>query len=100
MYALTPLTLIHLVSRGFNQREYFQRWERTLRNVSRSGQGAVYLVARSIGRRSERHHAIYSNVCVTIIRIRLLLITTTTPTGSARVKSLFGDQGAACLFAL
>lgn len=91
MYALTPLTFIHLVSRGFNQREYFQRWsERFAMYRAPAKASCLWLHAVSVGEvnaitpllKSLREH--YPDTP--------LLITTTTPTGSARVKSLFGDQ--------
>lgn len=91
MYALTPLTLIHLVSRGFNQREYFQRWsERFAMYRLPAKAPCIWLHAVSVGEVN----------AITPLMQRLrerypdtpLLITTTTPTGSARVKSLFSDQ--------
>ena len=91
MYALTPLTFIHLVSRGFNQREYFHRWsERFAMYRAPAEASCLWLHAVSVGEvnaitpllKSLREH--YPDTP--------LLITTTTPTGSARVKSLFGDQ--------
>ena len=91
MYALTPLTLIHLVSRGFNQREYFQRWsERFAMYRAPAKAPCLWLHAVSVGE--------VNAITPLLKRLREhypdtpLLITTTTPTGSARVKSLFGDQ--------
>lgn len=91
MYALTPLTLIHLVSRGFNQREYFQRWsERFAMYRAPAKVPCIWLHAVSVGE--------VNAITPLLKRLRddypdtPLLITTTTPTGSARVKSLFGDQ--------
>jgi len=91
MYALTPLTFIHLVSRGFSQREYFKRWsERFAMYRAPASAPCLWLHAVSVGEvnaitpllQSLREH--YPDTP--------LLITTTTPTGSARVKALFGDQ--------
>ncbi len=91
MYALTPLTLIHLVSRGFNQREYFQRWsERFAMYRVPAKAPCLWLHAVSVGE--------VNAITPLLKRLREhypdtpLLITTTTPTGSARVKSLFGNQ--------
>jgi len=91
MYALTPLTLIHLVSRGFNQREYFQRWSERFAMYRVPAQApCLWLHAVSVGE--------VNAITPLLQRLRErfpdtpLLITTTTPTGSARVKSLFGDQ--------
>lgn len=91
MYALTPLTLVHLVSRGFNQREYFQRWsERFAMYRAPAKTPCIWLHAVSVGE--------VNAITPLLKRLREhypdtpLLITTTTPTGSARVKSLFGNQ--------
>lgn len=91
MYALTPLTLIHLVSRGFNQREYFKRWsERFAMYRAPAERPCLWLHAVSVGE--------VNAITPLLKRLREqypdtpLLITTTTPTGSARVKSLFGSQ--------
>lgn len=91
MYALTPLTLIHLVSRGFNQREYFQRWsERFAMYRAPAMTPCIWLHAVSVGE--------VNAITPLLKRLREdypdtpLLITTTTPTGSARVKALFGNQ--------
>ncbi len=91
MYALTPLTLIHLVSRGFNQREYFQRWSERFAMYRLPAEApCLWLHAVSVGE--------VNAITPLLKRLREhypdtpLLITTTTPTGSARVKSLFGDQ--------
>ncbi len=91
MYALTPLTLIHLISRGFNQRDYFQRWsERFAMYRVPAKAPCLWLHAVSVGEVNaitpllQRLREHYPDVP--------LLITTTTPTGSARVKSLFGNQ--------
>ncbi|MEO8002657.1 MAG: lipid IV(A) 3-deoxy-D-manno-octulosonic acid transferase [Arenimonas sp.] len=91
MYALTPLTLIHLVSRGFNQREYFKRWsERFAMYRAPAMAPCIWLHAVSVGE--------VNAITPLLQSLRRdypgtpLLITTTTPTGSARVKALFGDQ--------
>lgn len=91
MYALTPLTLIHLVSRGFNQREYFQRWsERFAMYRVPAKVPCIWLHAVSVGE--------VNAITPLLKRLREdypdtpLLITTTTPTGSARVKALFGNE--------
>jgi len=91
MYALTPLTLIHLVSRGFNQREYFKRWSERFAMYRAPAQApCLWLHAVSVGE--------VNAITPLLKRLREhypdtpLLITTTTPTGSARVKSLFANQ--------
>ena len=91
MYALTPLTFFHLVSRGFNQREYFKRWsERFAMYRAPAKPHCLWLHAVSVGEVNAITPLLQS------LRERFpdtpLLITTTTPTGSARVKALFGEQ--------
>lgn len=90
MYLFAPLTLYHLVWRGFHQREYFRRWgERFGRYATPPRHGAIWIHAVSVG---EVNAAIE---LVAALRARYpqraLLITTTTPTGSARVRALWPD---------
>lgn len=91
MYVLTPLTLIHLVFRGVNQRDYFRRWsERFAMYREPAKAPCLWLHAVSVGEVNalapllKRLWARYPDAD--------LLITTTTPTGSARVQSLFGAK--------
>lgn len=91
MYALTPLTLIHLVTRGLKQRDYFNRWSERFAMYRKPAQApCLWLHAVSVGEVNaitpllKSLRARYSDTA--------LLITTTTPTGSARVQALFGDS--------
>jgi 3-deoxy-D-manno-octulosonic-acid transferase len=91
MYLLSPLTLLHLVMRGMRQRVYFQRWgERFAMYRTPSLSQCVWLHAVSVGEVNA------SAVLIKRLQVRYpdlpLLLTTTTPTGSQRVKSLFGDE--------
>ena len=88
---LLPTTLYHLVWRGMRQREYLQRWdERFAFYASAAGSGALWLHAVSVGE---------VNAAAPLVRAlrqahpgRPLLLTTVTPTGSARAAALFGDD--------
>jgi 3-deoxy-D-manno-octulosonic-acid transferase len=88
---LLPTTLYHLVWRGMRQREYLQRWdERFAFYASATGAGALWLHAVSVGE---------VNAAAPLVRAlrqahpgRPLLLTTVTPTGSARATALFGDD--------
>src|SRR5689334_24095191 len=88
---LLPTTLYHLVWRGMRQREYLQRWdERFAFYASAAGTGALWLHAVSVGE---------VNAAAPLVRAlrqahpgRPLLLTTVTPTGSARAAALFGDD--------
>jgi 3-deoxy-D-manno-octulosonic-acid transferase len=91
MTLLLPTTLYHLVWRGLRQKEYLQRWdERFAFYPSSESPGCVWLHAVSVGE---------VNAAAPLIKALLaghgsapMLITTVTPTGSARVSDLFGDS--------
>jgi len=85
-----PISLYYLVWRGLRQNEYFDRWsERFALYRSPPIPDCLWLHAVSVG---EVNAAI---PLVNAIRAahpqRRLLVTTTTPTGSARVRALWGD---------
>jgi 3-deoxy-D-manno-octulosonic-acid transferase len=88
---LLPTTLYHLVWRGMRQREYLLRWdERFAFYPTSTGTGALWLHAVSVGE---------VNAAAPLVRAlreahpgRPLLLTTVTPTGSARARALFGDD--------
>jgi 3-deoxy-D-manno-octulosonic-acid transferase len=91
MTLLLPTTLYHLVWRGLRQKEYLQRWdERFAFYPGGKLSQCLWLHAVSVGE---------VNAAAPLIR-RLqarhprlpMLITTVTPTGSARVAALFGDS--------
>lgn len=90
LYLLLPITVYHLVWRGFRVREYFRRWdERYASYPHSSGQPRVWLHAVSVGE---------VNAAAPLVNaLRKLrpdirwVITTITPTGSERVRALWGD---------
>ena len=90
LYLLLPITVYHLVWRGFRVREYFRRWdERYASYPHPSGQPRVWLHAVSVGE---------VNAAAPLVNaLRKLrpdirwVITTITPTGSERVRALWGD---------
>lgn len=89
LYLLLPITVYHLVWRGFRVREYFQRWdERYASYPDTSAQPRVWLHAVSVGE---------VNAAAPLVNaLRALrpdirwVITTITPTGSERVRALWG----------
>ncbi len=91
LYALSPFTLYHLVSRGFRVREYFRRWdERYAAYGAQCRRPCVWLHAVSVGEVNA------AAPLVNALRrqrpdIRWV-ITTITPTGSERVRALWGDK--------
>jgi 3-deoxy-D-manno-octulosonic-acid transferase len=87
LYILLPITVYHLVWRGFRVREYFRRWdERYASYPQPTGQPRVWLHAVSVGEVNA------AAPLVNALRqqrpdIRWV-ITTITPTGSERVRAL------------
>jgi 3-deoxy-D-manno-octulosonic-acid transferase len=85
LYILLPITVYHLVWRGFRVREYFRRWdERYASYPQPTGQPRVWLHAVSVGEVNA------AAPLVNALRkerpdIRWV-ITTITPTGSERVR--------------
>ncbi|WMJ70430.1 lipid IV(A) 3-deoxy-D-manno-octulosonic acid transferase [Stenotrophomonas sp. 24(2023)] len=90
LYVLLPITVYHLVWRGFRVREYFQRWDERYASYPESScQPRVWLHAVSVGE---------VNAAAPLVNaLRALrpdirwVITTITPTGSERVRALWGD---------
>lgn len=91
LYLLLPITVYHLVWRGFRVREYFERWkERYAAYPPQCHWPRVWLHAVSVG---EVNAA--APLIDTLRQQRpdiRWLITTITPTGSARVRALWGDS--------
>ena len=90
LYILAPITLYHLIWRGFRQRAYFQRWnERYASYPVVAGETPLWLHAVSVGE---------VNAAAPLVTRLLrdhpglrLVVTTITPTGSERVQALWGD---------
>ena len=90
LYLLVPVTLYHLVWRGFRQRAYFHRWDERYASYPPSIPAApLWLHAVSVGE---------VNAAAPLVdRLRALrpdlplVVTTITPTGSERVRALWGD---------
>jgi 3-deoxy-D-manno-octulosonic-acid transferase len=90
LYLLVPVTLYHLVWRGFRQRAYLQRWDERYASYPETVPAApLWLHAVSVGE---------VNAAAPLVnRLRALrpdlqlVVTTITPTGSERVRALWGD---------
>ncbi|MFC3550283.1 lipid IV(A) 3-deoxy-D-manno-octulosonic acid transferase [Lysobacter cavernae] len=90
LYLLAPITVYHLIWRGFRQPAYFQRWqERYALYGDRPHARTLWLHAVSVGE---------VNAAVPLVNALRrgrpdlrLLVTTITPTGSERVQALWGD---------
>jgi 3-deoxy-D-manno-octulosonic-acid transferase len=91
LYLLVPVTIYHLIWRGFRQPEYFQRWnERYAVYRAATHAETVWVHAVSVGEVGAA-----APLVDTLLRQRpdlRLLVTTITPTGSARVRALWGDR--------
>ena len=90
LYLLLPITVYHLVWRGFRVREYFKRWDERYASYPQSGtERRVWLHAVSVGEVNA------AAPLVNALRQRhpgiRWIITTITPTGSQRVRALWGD---------
>lgn len=96
LYLLAPITVYHLIWRGFRHRDYFLRWNERYASYARTGHPArraysktVWVHAVSVG----EVNAVAS--LVDALRTRYprmrVLVTTITPTGSDRVRALWGD---------
>lgn len=91
LYLLVPLTVYHLIWRGFRQPSYFQRWnERYARYHDTPHASTLWIHAVSVGE---------VNAAVPLVNALRrgrpdlhLLVTTITPTGSERVRALWGHD--------
>lgn len=90
LYLLIPVTVYHLIWRGFRFREYFQRWNERYGAYEQAPQPVdIWLHAVSVG---EVNAA--APVVDALRRQRPELrwvVTTITPTGSERVRTLWGE---------
>lgn len=85
-----PLSMFYLVWRGMRLRPYLDRWSERFAFYRESGQGScLWLHAVSVGEVNA------AAPLLAALRRRhpgsVFLVTTTTPTGSARVRALWGD---------
>jgi 3-deoxy-D-manno-octulosonic-acid transferase len=91
LYVLTPVTVYHLIWRGFRQPAYFERWsERYAGFGPPRASRVVWVHAVSVGE---------VNAAIPLVEALLrqrpdlrLLVTTITPTGSERVRALWGER--------
>ena len=91
LYLLVPFVLLRLLWRGLELRDYWHRWNERFGFVARPEQDvAVWVHAVSVGE---------SLAALPLIRAliekhgeRRILVTTMTPTGSARVREALGDK--------
>lgn len=91
LYLLVPATVYHLVWRGFRQEAYLERWsERYARYADPAAPTPVWVHAVSVG--EVNAVAPLVDALIRAYPDLRLLVTTITPTGSARVRALWGDR--------
>ena len=92
LYLLVPVTVYHLIWRGFRQEAYLERWsERYARYAAPAAADTpVWVHAVSVG--EVNAVAPLVNALLAAAPQRRLLVTTITPTGSARVRALWGER--------
>src|SRR5690606_38747415 len=91
LYLLVPVTVYHLIWRGFRQEAYFERWsERYARYATPARDTPVWVHAVSVG--EVNAVAPLVNALLEAAPERRLLVTTITPTGSARVRAIWGER--------
>ena len=90
LYVLTPVTVYHLIWRGFRFREYFQRWDERYASYAQPVPRIdIWLHAVSVG---EVNAAIPVVEALRRAHPQLRwLVTTITPTGSERARALWGE---------
>ena len=91
MYMMVPLFIWRLFRRGFNARDYWQRWgERFGYSDQPELMDSIWVHAVSVGEVQAAvpliEHFLQQD------KAHPVIITTMTPTGSSRVKRLFGDR--------
>ena len=91
LYLLMPLVIVRLAWRGIRAPDYWQRWPERFGTVAPAlGERVIWIHAVSVGEvmaAAPLVHALFEQRPAYSI-----LITTVTPTGSARVTALFGNN--------
>jgi len=91
MYLMAPLFIWRLIRRGFNARDYWQRWgERFGYTDQPELLDTIWVHAVSVGEVQAAVPLI--EYFLAQKKARPVVVTTMTPTGSSRVKKLFGDR--------
>lgn len=91
LYLLTPLVLLRLLWRGFELRDYWYRWGERFGFVAAAREPvAVWVHAVSVGESLAAMPLIHA--LIDRHGERRVLVTTTTPTGSARVRAQLGER--------
>ena len=96
LYALLPVTIYHLVWRGFRHPAYLSRWNERYaryggeRDASAVRRRTLWVHAVSVGEVAAA--AALINTLLKKCPERRLVVTSITPTGSERIQALWGDR--------
>ena len=92
LYLLLPITIYHLIWRSFRQGEYLQRWDEryAVYGSAPAHAGTIWVHAVSVGEVNAAAPVI--NKLLALRPDTRLLVTSITPTGSARIRALWGDR--------
>lgn len=91
MYLLTPVILYRLAMRGLRYPEYFERWRERFGFFAKPAfTKSIWVHAVSVGEVNAAVPVIHA--LMRVYHDHAFVITTVTPTGSRRVRQLFGDR--------
>lgn len=91
MYALVPVMLYHLVWRGLRDRNYFRRWSERFGWYGGPGlRESLWVHAVSVGEVNAAAPLV--DALRAAYPLSPVVVTTTTPTGAARVQALWGER--------
>lgn len=91
MYLVTPIIVLRLMARGVRYRGYHRRWRERFGYFPTPGfNGSLWVHAVSVGEVNAAEPLI--KALMTAYADAPLVVTTVTPTGSERVRQLFGDS--------
>lgn len=94
-YLLSPVYAFYWISRGFGERAYWDRLgQRFGAGCPRLNDGSIWIHAVSVGEVQASVPLVRS--LIERFPDRQVLVTTVTPTGAARVRSVFGDSVTHC----
>lgn len=92
LYLLLPITVYHLIWRGFRQRAYLLRWGERYARYAEPPSGAAHLWIHAVSVGEVNAAAPLINALLRDHPQQRVLVTTITPTGSERVAALWGGR--------
>jgi 3-deoxy-D-manno-octulosonic-acid transferase len=92
LYLLLPITVYHLIWRGFRQRAYLLRWNERYARYREMATAGEHLWIHAVSVGEVNAAAPLVNALLRDHPLQRILITTITPTGSDRVAALWADR--------